>query len=100
VETVLSLLALVLDGAARPARDRHRLRARAGDAEEPAPQTNAHGDRGDAGLLVDGSTVHPWQVVGWTPINPIPGMVFPFRTGTWFGLHAAWACCWIDALLH
>lgn len=41
-------------------------------------------------VVMVGNTVHVFQVVGWLPITPIQGVVFPYWAGTWFGLYATW----------
>ncbi len=41
-------------------------------------------------VVMVGNTVHVFQVVGWLPITPIQGVIFPYWAGTWFGLYATW----------
>ncbi len=49
-------------------------------------------------VVMVGNTVHVMQVVGWMPISPIPGVVFPYWMGTWFGLHATWEGMFFQAV--
>jgi high-affinity iron transporter len=44
------------------------------------------------GVLVTmvGHTVHVMQAVGWLPITPIGGVVFPYWAGLWFGFFPTW----------
>jgi high-affinity iron transporter len=37
-----------------------------------------------------GNTVHVMQVVGWLPITPIRGILFPAWLGVWFGVFPTW----------
>jgi high-affinity iron transporter len=37
-----------------------------------------------------GNTIHVMQVVGWIPISPIRGVIFPAWLGVWFGVFATW----------
>jgi high-affinity iron transporter len=41
-------------------------------------------------LVMVGNTVHVLQVVGWLPIHPLRGLVFPYWSGLWFGVFPTW----------
>jgi len=41
-------------------------------------------------VMMVGTTIHVWQIVGWMPIHPIGDLIFPYWTGTWLGLYATW----------
>lgn len=41
-------------------------------------------------VVMVGNTVHVTQAVGWMPITPIDGLVFPYWASVWLGLNATW----------
>ena len=41
-------------------------------------------------VTMTGNTVHVLQVVGWAPITPVDGVVFPYGLGVWAGIYATW----------
>jgi high-affinity iron transporter len=41
-------------------------------------------------VTMTGNTVHVLQVVGWAPITPIDGVVFPYSLGVWAGIYSTW----------
>ena len=41
-------------------------------------------------LMMVGTTVHVFQVVGWLSIHIVQGLTIPFWLGTWLGLYPTW----------
>ena len=41
-------------------------------------------------VMMVGKTVQVFQVVGWLPVHPIPGLRLPYWAGAWFGVFPTW----------
>ena len=41
-------------------------------------------------VILVGTTVQTFQVVGWMPVTPIEGLQLPYWTGTWLGIYPTW----------
>ncbi len=41
-------------------------------------------------VIMVGKTVQVFQVVGWLPVHPIPGLRLPYWAGAWFGVFPTW----------
>lgn len=41
-------------------------------------------------ITMVGNTVHVMQAIGWLPVNPLPGVSFPYWMGLWLGLFPTW----------
>ena len=41
-------------------------------------------------VILVGTTVQTFQVVGWLPVAPIDGVQLPYWAGTWLGIYPTW----------
>ncbi len=41
-------------------------------------------------VILVGTTVQTFQVVGWLPVSPIEGLRVPYWAGTWLGIYPTW----------
>ena len=41
-------------------------------------------------VILVGTTVQTFQVVGWLPVAPIEGLRLPYWAGTWLGIYPTW----------
>jgi high-affinity iron transporter len=41
-------------------------------------------------VILVGTTVQTFQVVGWLPVTPIEGVRLPYWSGTWLGIYPTW----------
>jgi high-affinity iron transporter len=41
-------------------------------------------------VILVGTTVQTFQVVGWLPVAPIEGVQLPYWAGTWLGIYPTW----------
>ena len=41
-------------------------------------------------VILVGTTVQTFQVVGWMPVTPIEGLQLPYWTGAWLGIYPTW----------
>ncbi len=41
-------------------------------------------------VILVGTTVQTFQVVGWLPVAPIDGLRLPYWAGTWLGIYPTW----------
>jgi high-affinity iron transporter len=41
-------------------------------------------------VILVGTTVQTFQVVGWMPVTPIEGLQLPYWTGAWLGVYPTW----------
>jgi high-affinity iron transporter len=41
-------------------------------------------------VILVGTTVQTFQVVGWLPVTPIDGLQLPYWTGAWLGIYPTW----------
>ena len=41
-------------------------------------------------VILVGTTVQTFQVVGWLPVSPIEGLWLPYSAGTWLGVYPTW----------
>ena len=41
-------------------------------------------------MILVGTTIQTFQVVGWLPVSPIEGVRLPYWAGTWLGIYPTW----------
>ena len=41
-------------------------------------------------VILVGTTVQTFQVVGWLPVTPVEGLQLPYWTGAWLGIYPTW----------
>ena len=41
-------------------------------------------------VILVGTTVQTFQVVGWMPVTPVEGLQLPYWTGAWLGIYPTW----------